>query len=104
MPWIATPDNAEKPRMTTRLAIENHRNHPRIATAASTIATLISMPHHRKEGVDQQTEAVRRDQSHPRPAQAPVLRISPRPPNPEPEGNQQQIMDRDQQCKGLRKP
>ena len=31
--------------MTTRLTIENHRNHPRIATAASTIATLIPMPH-----------------------------------------------------------
>ena len=45
MPWIATLESAVKPRMTTRLAIENHRNHPRIATAASTIATLIPMPH-----------------------------------------------------------
>src|SRR5512133_608950 len=45
MPWIATLDSAVKPRTTTRLAIENHRNHPRIATAASTIATLMPMPH-----------------------------------------------------------
>jgi hypothetical protein len=31
--------------MTTRLAIENHRSHPRIATAANTTAALMPMPH-----------------------------------------------------------
>jgi hypothetical protein len=43
--------------------------------------------------VDEQAEGVRCDQGHTRPAQAPVLRISPRPPNPDPEGDQQQITD-----------
>jgi hypothetical protein len=92
MPWNATLDSAEEPTMTTRLAIENHRNHPRIATAASRIATLMPMPHtalaapciqseevgsSHRDVIGKKAEGVRCDQDHARPAQAPVLRISP---------------------------
>src|SRR5512133_4032244 len=58
MPWIATLDSAVKPRMTTRLAIENHQNHPRIATAASTIAALMQMPHTALDAACVQSEEV----------------------------------------------
>ena len=66
MPWIVTLESSVKPRMTTRLAIENHRNHPRIATAASTTATLMPMPYTALAARCIQSEAVGRILAHDR--------------------------------------